>query len=194
MLCNLFWSLYGIHNHWKSVHYTLYSWDRRGGVNTVQFEESWQTVQIWAVYTAKVGDSLYCTVYIYMWEFILCSVQVGRGLKTEQCIQARRFTYSKLKLCEISAENCEFCTMYINYMKIIRKVYRVHKSNAAHYYYVTAPTSLLMIRQGTLRKSGYLQLTVKLLRWTPRAGMKNCKTRIKFKYYIPGCYRVEILA
>jgi len=88
MLCNLFWSLYGIHNHWKSVHYTLYSWDRRGGVNTVQFEESWQTVQIWAVYTAKVGDSLYCTVYIYMWEYILCSVQVGRGLKTVQCIQA----------------------------------------------------------------------------------------------------------
>ena len=123
------------------------------------------------------------------------TVQCTGGEGLENCtVYTGRFTYSKLKLCEISAENCEFCTMYINYMKIIRKVYRVHKSNAAHYYYVTAPTSLLMIRQGTLRKSGYLQLTVKLLRWTPRAGMKNCKTRIKFKYYIPGCYRVEILA
>ena len=133
---------------------------------------------------------IFCTVHLYVGVHT-CSILVGRGLKTVEC--TGRFTYSKLKLCEISAENCEFCTMYINYMKIICKVYRVHKSNAAHYYYVTAPTSLLMIRQGTLRKSGYLQLTVKLLRWTPRAGMKNCKTRIKFKYYIPGC-RVEILA
>ena len=71
MLCSLFCPCTVYITIEKSVHYTLYSWNRRGGgVNTVQLGDCRQTVQIWAVYTAKFGDSLYCTVYINMWEWI----------------------------------------------------------------------------------------------------------------------------
>ena len=71
MLCSLFCpcTVYITIEKVYTIHCTVGT-GGGGGVNTVQLGDCRQTVQIWAVYTAKFGDSLYCTVYINMWEWI----------------------------------------------------------------------------------------------------------------------------